>query len=192
MRYLGFAMKNVEMIRIQDSKGKVLYEGLGSWAKVPFDELNLEDAQLAGLVLEGAYLEDAKLDHANLKGANLYWCVARGASFEGANLENVDFKGATCTQAKFRGANLTRADFTQNNLGNAADLSGADLRTPSLFQALLAGAKYSDTTVFPSEFDPAFYGMVRIESSLEPNVITLANNILQESCEPIKKNFDKG
>jgi uncharacterized protein YjbI with pentapeptide repeats len=160
-------MKESKVIRIQDLKGNVLYETPGSWDKVPFDELNLEDAQLEGLVWEGAYLEDAKLSHANLKNADLYWCAARGASFEGANLENVDFKGATCTQTNFRKANLTKADFTQNNLGSAADLSGADLRTPSLFQALLTGARYSDAALFPEGFDPALHGMVRVESSQE-------------------------
>jgi uncharacterized protein YjbI with pentapeptide repeats len=151
------------MIRILNSKGAVLFEGEGPWIRVPFDELNLEDAQLEGIQAEGAFLYGAKLARANLRGADLYWSIAREADFTGANLENAQFQGAECTEAIFRDANLKGADFTKSNVGSHTEFHKADLRTPSLAEAKLEGARYSSETLFLPEFDPSVYGMVHAE-----------------------------
>lgn len=150
------------MIRIFNSQGKLLYEGEGPWTRVDVDGMDLEDAQLEDIVAEGAFLYGARLRRANLKGADLYWCTATEADFAEANLENADFLGAYCERAVFKDANLKGTDFRMNNLGVGAKLAGADLRTPSLFDARMEGAFYSADTLFPEGFDPAAHGMIEV------------------------------
>lgn len=152
-------------IRILNSKGRLLYEDEEQGTLLDLDGLDLEDAQLAGIEPEAAVLYGAKLKKANLKGADLYWCTAREADFTEANLENASFLGAFCQRAVFRDANLKGADFRMNNLGSGADLAGADLRTPSLFDAHVEGALYSAETLFPEGFDPAAHGMIEVDVS---------------------------
>lgn len=149
-------------IRILNSMGLVLYEDEEQGTLLDLDGLDLEDAQLEGIVAQGAFLYGAKLRGANLKGADFYWCTARRADFTEANLENTSFLGAFCQRAVFRDANLKGADFRMNNLGVGAKLAGADLRTPSLFDANVEGAFYSADTLFPEGFDPAAHGMIEV------------------------------
>lgn len=176
------------MIRILNSKGAILFEGEGPWRRVRFDELNLEDAQLEGIQAEGADLYGAKLARANLRGADLYWCIAREADFTGANLENAQFQGAQCTGAIFRDANLKGADFTWSNLGSYTEFHGADLRTPSLAEAKLEGARYSSGTLFLPEFDPTVYGMVYEEPVRDPEIERRAGELIQSMVDEIEKN----
>jgi hypothetical protein len=84
---------------------------------------------------------DTRLD---LSGANLHGAYLFYVNLSGANLRLANLHGATLALANLRDADLRDADLSDANLG----------------WATLAGAKYSDKTIFPSNFDPKAQGMV--------------------------------
>nr|WP_199753910.1 pentapeptide repeat-containing protein [Amycolatopsis sp. WAC 01375] len=141
---------------------------------------DLIEANLAGARLSGARVSGANLTRANLagarmsgarvSGANLTGVNLIGARLVGADLIGADLTGADLTGASLINANLTEADLTDVDLTKAdlamarligANLSGASLRgtrfvvgaqaPPDLVIATLAGARWSDETVWPSD-----------------------------------------
>jgi pentapeptide repeat protein len=99
----------------------------GSGGRVDaLQDLNKNQVSLAGVRLEGAWLEGidltgAKLTRASLRDANL-----SGAKLSQGNLEGADLSGANLTGADLSGAFLKGVDLSGAQLG-AADLRGADL-----------------------------------------------------------------
>lgn len=99
----------------------------GSGGRVDaLSDLIANDVSLAGVKLDGAWLEKARLDGAQM----------REASFEGANLAGATFRQANLAGASFSRANLVGADLREASLRGAllretmvstADLRGADL-----------------------------------------------------------------
>ena len=95
-------------------------------------QINLENRDLTGAVLNdvdlrranlrNVDLRDAYLSGANLRGANLMH-----ASLRRADLTNVDLTNANLTDADLSGANLTNADLTDADLTNV-NMEGATLR----------------------------------------------------------------
>lgn len=90
-------------------------------------DLIANEVSLAGVKLDGAWLEKARLDGAML----------REASFEGTNLSGASFHRANLADANLSRANLVGADLRQASLRGAllreallstADLRGADLQ----------------------------------------------------------------
>ncbi len=89
-------------------------------------DLNQNKISLAGVRLDGAWLESialpgARLSFASLKEANLKGANLQGANLEGADLTDANLTGANLGDALLKGANLTGA------LLGAADLRRADL-----------------------------------------------------------------
>jgi len=69
-------------MQIRDKNGQVIYEG---GEERYFDDLDLRDAAMEGLTLQGASFCDTNLAGASLRGADFYWAV-----FFRANLANAD------------------------------------------------------------------------------------------------------
>lgn len=89
-------------------------------------DLLRHEVSLAGINLDGAWLErvelpGAKLDRASLQGTRLSHANLSGARLEHANLRNTDLVGTNLSGANLRGADLTGARLS------AASLEGADL-----------------------------------------------------------------
>jgi uncharacterized protein YjbI with pentapeptide repeats len=104
----------------------------------------LERAYLEGAHLEGAHLEGAYLEGAILLGAQLQRAHIEGAFLEAAHLERADLIGAHLQGANLRGvflreADLTNADLERANLQDAI-LSWVNLRGAHLTGANLTGA----------------------------------------------------
>jgi uncharacterized protein YjbI with pentapeptide repeats len=112
----------------------------------------LAGADLTGAYLTGADLIGADLEEANLGGADLIGADLTGANLTGANLTTATLRGANLTRASLSAAHLTKANLARANFTEAA-LSGADL----------AEATYSETTIWPAEFDPVARGARRVE-----------------------------
>ena len=90
-------------------------------------DLVANDVSLAGVRLDGAWLERVALKGARLPQASLRQAKLHGAELAGANLERSDLREAQLEAASLRGAFLREADVAGATLG-AADLSEADLR----------------------------------------------------------------
>lgn len=96
-----------------------------------FQNVNLQNAQLAGISLQDANLIGANLRNANLQNAQLDGVKLIVANLRDANLENASLRGAKLIGADLTNANLIDADLTN------ADLSDADLDNVNLLGAKL-------------------------------------------------------
>ena len=81
---------------------------------------------LAGVNLDGAWLEQVDLRGASLPMASFENANLQGAQLQNATLTGANFRGAALVAASLAGASLQGADFTGARL-SAADLSGTDL-----------------------------------------------------------------
>jgi uncharacterized protein YjbI with pentapeptide repeats len=99
----------------------------------------LEEANLRGANLRGAYLGDANLRGAYLRGAYLRGAYLRNANLRGAYLRNANLRGANLEDANLGGANLRSAYLGDAYLGGA-DLEEANLRDANLGSAYLRDA----------------------------------------------------
>jgi hypothetical protein len=102
------------------------------WAdSVPLVGVDVSDAFLQGLHLDGAELLRANFRAADVRGGSF-----RGAQLEFADLTSANFRGASFNKADLRNANLQDTDFTGADLSEAdlegVDLSKADLRDTNL------------------------------------------------------------
>ena len=123
------------------------------------DGANLDHADLRGIQAEGLVCMEASFREANLDGADLYWIIAAGAIFDAANLQRTIMRGGNLTDASFIAANLTNADLSEDNVGGATDLRGANLETAELMGTNFRGARYDQRTAFPKGFDPRDHSM---------------------------------
>jgi uncharacterized protein YjbI with pentapeptide repeats len=113
--------------------------------------INLSDADLSEVVLEGANLRGADLENADLSDAYLRFANLRDAyltgNLEGANLSDADLSNADLGGTLI-GADLSNADLLTGNLRDAnlsgADLSNADLVTDRLFAGVEEDLKHGD------------------------------------------------
>jgi len=153
-----------------------------------FRGARLNRADLRGGKFHGAQLSGAVLDEADMRAAIL--CVAddllglrwmggaaqvKGASLNGATLDDaeafaVDFSNCSLRGAKLRSANLKNALFTNANL-DGADLSGARLEGASFRNAILTGVDVARLGLPPSAiagcvFDPKPADFARIDQIL--------------------------
>jgi hypothetical protein len=125
-------------------------------------KVNLEGADLRGIVLNGASLQGAKLRGANLEGAilngaNLQGADLRGASLKGANLQGADLTGANLINSYLDKANFTAADLTNSfmtnvrlNKTNFTDANLANVRLlpfRELLGSIFKGAKWNSRTM---------------------------------------------
>jgi Pentapeptide repeats (8 copies) len=134
----------------------------------------LYDAQLIGY----GYSSPAKPAMISLAGADINNVVLRDAwlpriDLHNAWLEKSDFGNASLWRANLKDARLTGANLA------GTDLRFAKLTSATLEKATLTGACYvkgSEAELFPSDFDPAEYGMIAI---------------LEEQSDPSKPNFER-
>jgi uncharacterized protein YjbI with pentapeptide repeats len=159
------------------------------WAKLEgahLEDANLQGASLDGTDLHGAYLEnatllgasailappnlqDAVLVETNLRGADLHDANLGTAHLHAAKLQDADLNGANLQDADLRDANLQDADLRGANLQGArlgaqfefANRQGAGTIPPG---ANLRGAKYDDSTVWPTpDFNADARGARRVD-----------------------------
>lgn len=126
-------------------------------AAKPFSNLDLQEAQLEGLRLDGADFTGANLLRARLGGADLSSATLVDAELSGSDMELAVLIGADLSFADLEGANLEDADATgatfyeaqgeRLNLFSAvlvdADLTNADLNDAILISARAVGANLS-------------------------------------------------
>jgi uncharacterized protein YjbI with pentapeptide repeats len=154
----------MKIIEIKDFDGKVIFtydedDERWPWGNFDFSGVNLENANLEGMVWQ--YIN---LCGANLKNADFYWAMLNGSDLSGANCEEAKFWGTGLEEVNFTKANLRNAVFGKSNLGGSTDVSGANFA-----EAILDGAKFDATiydakTIFPKNFNPESNGLVRIKS----------------------------
>ena len=113
-------------MKLYHKNGSVIFDAPSASTKEVVLAALAADANLWGVVLQGAYLAGADLQGAYLLGADLRGADLRGAYLSDADLEGADLEGADLQSANLRGANLRNANLA------GADLRCADLRNATL------------------------------------------------------------
>ena len=135
-----------------------LQEGGKAWdawrAQNPDIQLDLSDADLREVYLDGADLRRANLRRANLGGMDLRETNLGKADLREANLSQAFLCGVNLSQALLREANLSRAALDVVNFSEA-DLSGANLSQAYLTRAKLVGANLKRAKLSGVELDEA-------------------------------------
>jgi uncharacterized protein YjbI with pentapeptide repeats len=104
-----------------------------------FKKININEAKLSGLWLQGANLQ-----HANLQGANLFDIKLQGANLSSAHLNYANLIYGQFTGADFTNSNLNKITSKGANF-QGADLSRANLTEAWLFQAILRNTNLANT-----------------------------------------------
>lgn len=116
---------------------------------------DLDRVRLAGMRMDGLDMSNASLVRASLEESK----------FAGANLDYVDL-----SKANLRNADLSLASVFETNLWKA-DLRGANLAgCRGIAMANLRGAVYDADTSWPSSFDPAGSGAIRVRGKRQSAV----------------------
>lgn len=108
---------------------------LGDIAFVSGRKINLSQASLSGITMNGA----------DFRNAHLVGTIAINSANAFINLSNANLRHSNFQNASFVGAKLTNANFHGANLFNA-DLSGADLSNVKFDQADLSGVNFAGAT----------------------------------------------
>lgn len=121
--------------------------------------IHFPGANLAKIHLQGAYLVTAKVSAVNLSGANLSQAILSWGDLSHANLVEANLSHANLVEANLSGAYLQKAYLQKANL-IATNWSNAKLES-----ANIQGAIYSDTTLFPPNFNPQNRGAYLIAAN---------------------------
>ena len=151
------------------------------WASNRFNDGNFSDALMdngifyhsnfTNTTLSNVSMIGAELHNANLSGSDMSNSNLLGAELQGAILNNVNLSGANLTNTYFSFNDFTSSDLSNTNFTNArvwgvnfsdSDFSGSNLSQIDLDWdgAIYTNAIYSESTTFPTGFDPAAEGMI--------------------------------
>ena len=147
---------------------KRLQAGISKWnawrKQHPEESIDLSNARLRminlnGIPHHGANLSGADLSNANLSGANFRGIPHHGANLSGADLSNTDLTNAELSNANLSNANLSNADlryvdFLNVDLSNA-NLSNADLRRVDFLNADLSNANLTSANLIGANLTDA-------------------------------------
>jgi uncharacterized protein YjbI with pentapeptide repeats len=107
------------------------YQGELSLTQARLAGLNLDNVDLGGFSLVGAFLQNTSFGHGNLATADFRAALLESTSFKEAVLNDANFEGANAIQVSF-----ARSDLRKSNLGSAGvrgcEFLGADLRGANL------------------------------------------------------------
>jgi len=110
--------------------------------------MNLRDADIKFIRLDGAGLQQS-----DLANANLYISSLVGANFDSANLSNANLRYSIAIGAIFARANLSGADLRNTNLINV-NFYGANLDGANLTDADITGVNFTFCTGTPIGITP--------------------------------------
>lgn len=170
----NFSGANLGDVKIYNSNLEGSYlgnlENLSS--NIDFKNVNLKNANLKNVKFDGADMENTNFQGAILNGAS-FW----NGNFKNSDFTSTDMKNTIVSKANFEGANFSDADLSviifNNTILENANLKNANLehcyfKNANLKGANLKDAKFRETiynrnTIFPDEFDPEKFGLLKAE-----------------------------
>ena len=141
-------LRNVKLVGV-DLNGENL-SGV-DFTKANLSFADFEHANLENTIFQSANLDNAILIRAHMKSANL-----RRASLKNANLYRPTLTDADLSEVDLK---VARVDFDGAYL-DGAKLYETDLSNLDLSKAILTGAEYSNSTIWPDGFDPERAGAI--------------------------------
>jgi len=106
--------------------------------------LDLSNADLAGINLDGADVANANFVGTNLQGAKLSFSCSEYAQFHEANMMGAILNGGNFTLANFTNANIEKVDLRWAEMEGAI-FSGANLKEANLSESTVIDAEFINT-----------------------------------------------
>lgn len=140
--------------KVEDLNGIVIFTF--DEHKVVFGEENFSKIDLENANLQGIIWQDVKLCGTNLKNADFYGANLFMSDLSEANCENAIFAGTALEEVNFNKANLRNAFFRKDNLGGVNSLEGVNFSETNLSETIFEPecACYDENTIFPDDFNP--------------------------------------
>jgi uncharacterized protein YjbI with pentapeptide repeats len=131
--------------------------------------VRLDGAQLRNCILIGAKLDGAYLTRANLRGANVRSVTAPSSRWDGACLQKAVFNGAQLQSATFDDVRAGEAQFESANLRGAffrhATLRNANLTDATARGLQLTGTSLTNANLEGAHLEGAKLGKVKIDGA---------------------------
>lgn len=159
--------KQVAMEVLFKGHGPTTFKGvIHNLSRSELPELMLENAEMPGVILDGADLQKSWLKGSNLCGARLVQADLHEANLSGADLRNcllvqTNLMNATLMGADLRGANLTRAKLQGAQIDDI-QIDGVDqlayvaslYKTVGLTDAMMSALKRRNPGLFRKPSKP--------------------------------------
>ena len=133
-----------------------------------FEKVDLNQADLRGVLLQYASFSKAKLN---------------GADFRGSYLGDTNFVGADLRRANFEGCSLSSSNFTKANLTEAILINGrlarCNFENANLYRADLSGARLTGARLNGAIFDDAILKGTRFGDYAEGKGLGLSQSALE-------------
>lgn len=188
---LGVQKLAAQSVNMRNSDLSSVYFGAGSLEKADLQGANLTQAHIR-VKLGGANMRSTTLDRTNIvgqgDGPDLSSAVGTGAWFVGG-LEGTILHHAVLTDTHFREANLDNSRFDgavfQGAEFDRVSIRGANLAGALFNKVTWAGVTYDCKTIFPPDFDPLKYGLVKYEACQGEAGVNLSRvtlNVCDDDC----------
>jgi uncharacterized protein YjbI with pentapeptide repeats len=164
-----------------------LREGVTAWNQWRKEDRDaapdLREADLSGIIFDGADFHRAdlygvNLSHRDLSTTNLLMANLNRADLTGADLNHVDLTAAWFMSAKLHGANLRHARLDGAHL-NQTVLENSDLTQASLFTAKLARANLREAILSEASLIQADLSMADLSRAVIRNANLYRANLLR-------------
>lgn len=134
-----------------------------------FEYLDFSRADFTGCNLRNSVFYCSVLNCVKMKNVSLVNAILTGSKMRGGDLSESllmysDFSKVDLSLVNLRNSNVAGADF------RGADFSGADFSGLGLDQCKLEGAFYDSATVWPKNFNPDEYGLLKKKNFTDPQL----------------------
>lgn len=137
---------------------------LTAWV-VNLESEKLNQAELRGVDLHGAYGHGAVFFEADLRDANLSWADFQRSIFRKANMESVAIRHANLDYGDFQATCLRKGDLSDADLDDA-DFRGAYLGLTRMKDAILKRAKFQGANLMGVDLDGARLPGARFDGAI--------------------------
>lgn len=137
---------------------------------INLDELDLSNANLEGIEMNGVEIKKGIFVNANLNNAVMHLANLQKGNFKKVFGPSFEIRFGNLSFSNFKQSNFSNADFSNSNL-MFADFEGANLSGAKFRNSKLKGAKFKDAYLSGADFTNASVDIKTLEKGEIENVI---------------------
>lgn len=137
---------------------------------INLDELDLNNANLEGIEMNGVEIKKGIFTGANLNNAVMHLANLQKGNFKKAFAPSFEIRFGNLSFSNFKQSNFSNADFSNSNL-MFANFEGANLSGAKFRNAKLKGAKFKDAYLNGADFKDAIIDLNSLKKGKLVNAI---------------------
>lgn len=146
---------------------------------INLDELDLKNANLEGIELNGVEIKKGLFVGSYLKGAVMHLANLQKGNFKNAQGPSFEIRFGNLSFSNFNNSNFSNADFSNSNL-MFSNFEGANLSGAKFRNAKLKGAKFKDAYLSGADFTGADVDLEKLKAGVLTNAILPDGNIFTD------------